>query len=158
MNQQTIDIQTYLITHQQLKAAIEGLTEAQLKWKETPEKWSITEVLSHLADHSIVVSFRIREIISGSSVGLPAFNQDPWVSSAKANEGSVSDILDIFHALLIYNSLLFQRLSAQDLEKTGVNFKGQTLKLTDVVQSFIAHVGAHLAQIDRIKFASGVSL
>ena len=86
-----------------------------------PDKWSVTEVLSHLTDHNIVVSFRIREIISGSTVQLPALGkmlgQDAWVSSAKANEGEAFEILDAFQALLTYNSLLLRRLSPQDGRK-----------------------------------------
>jgi hypothetical protein len=147
------DLSTYLHTHQQLQEAIQGLSEAQLIWKPASDKWSVTEVLSHLADHNIVVSFRIRAIISNASAQLPAFDQDPWVSSAKANEGLASDILVLFHSLLVYNHALFGRLSPDDWDKTGVNFKGQTLSLKDVVHSFIAHVQVHLAQIARIKNA-----
>ncbi|CAN7711983.1 DinB family protein [Paenibacillus sp. LjRoot56] len=147
------DLSAYLHTHQQLQEAIQGLSEGQLVWKPALDKWSVTEVLSHLADHNIVVSFRIRAIISGSSAILPAFDQDPWVSSAKANEGLASDILVLFQSLLVYNHELFGRLSPDDWEKTGVNFKGQTLTLKDVVNSFIAHVQVHLAQIARIKNA-----
>ncbi|NOV02885.1 DinB family protein [Paenibacillus planticolens] len=147
------DFQSYLQTHDQLHAAIQGLNAEQLTWKASPVQWSVTEVLSHLADHNIVVSFRIRQILAGSAVQLPAFEQDSWVSGSYANEGSASDILTVFQALLVYNHLLFQRLSAEDWVKTGVNFKGQTLQLTDVVQSFVAHVQVHLAQIARIKNA-----
>ncbi|MBP1964682.1 DinB family protein [Paenibacillus aceris] len=147
------DLQSYLQTHDQLQTAIQGLNAEQLSWKSSPDQWSVTEVLSHLADHNIVVSFRIRQILAGSAVQLPAFDQDPWVSGAKANEGSANDILAVFQALLLYNHLLFQRLSAEDWVKTGINFKGQILSLTDVVQSFVAHVQVHLAQISRIKKA-----
>ncbi|OCT12379.1 hypothetical protein A8709_31620 [Paenibacillus pectinilyticus] len=147
------DLSAYLYTHQQLQEAIQGLNDGQLSWKPASDKWSVTEVLSHLADHNIVVSFRIRAIISGASAQLPAFDQDPWVSSAKANEGLASDILVLFHSLLVYNHALFERLSAEDWDKTGVNFKGQTLTLRDVVQSFVAHVQNHLGQIARIKQA-----
>ncbi|OAS15226.1 DinB family protein [Paenibacillus oryzisoli] len=147
------DLSLYLHTHQQLQEAIQGLSEGQLVWKPASDQWSVTEVLSHLADHNIVVSFRIRAIISGASAILPAFDQDPWVSSTKANEGLASDILVLFQSLLVYNHELFGRLSPEDWEKTGVNFKGQTLTLKDVVHSFIAHVQHHLGQIARIKRA-----
>lgn len=150
MSQTIPDLQAYLHTHGQLQEAIQGLSEEQLTWKASQDKWSVTEVLSHLADHNIVVSFRIRAIISGATAQLPAFDQDPWVNSAKANQGSSSDILAIFQALLVYNHLLFQRLDVTDWEKTGVNFKGQVLTLRDVVQSFVAHVQHHLGQIARI--------
>jgi uncharacterized damage-inducible protein DinB len=146
-----VDTDIYLHTYEQLQQAIDGLTDEQLKWKADEKRWSVTEVLAHLADHNIVVSFRLREILSGSESRLPAFNQDAWVAGEKANEGNASDVLDIFRNLLIYNSLLFRRLTAEDWSKTGVNFKGETVTPATIVHAFIAHVQGHLGQIDRIK-------
>ncbi|MGE6228413.1 DinB family protein [Paenibacillus chitinolyticus] len=146
-----VDIQLYLSVYDQLKLAVDGLDEEQLKRKEAPGKWSITEVLAHLADHNIVVSFRIREILAGSDKILPGFAQDPWVEGQRANESSVSELLDAYAALLQYNAVLFRRLTEADWEKTGVNFKGETVTLASVVNAFTAHVQTHLAQIERIK-------
>ncbi|MBY0012205.1 DinB family protein [Paenibacillus typhae] len=144
-------LKDYLNTHQQLVQATDGLTEEQLKWKAGPGIWSVTEVLAHLADHSIVVSFRIRDILAGTTAQLPAFNQDAWVSGQYANDGSAADNLELFRSLLHYNSLLLSRLSAGDWELSGINFKGDTVKISDIVRGFIAHVQNHLAQIERIK-------
>ncbi|MFC5703021.1 DinB family protein [Cohnella faecalis] len=153
-----VDIEAYLHTHEQLLDAIRGLNDEQLKWKAAPDKWSITEVLAHLADHNIVVSFRIREILSGSDVRLPAFRQDPWVEGQKANEGTAAEFLASFHALLVFNSLLFRRLGKENWKKTGVNFKDETVNLPIIIRAFIAHVQTHLSQIARIKQGSGESL
>lgn len=120
-----VQISNFLSTHNQLVHATAGLSEEQLKWKAAPTSWSITEVLAHLADHSIVVSFRIRDILAATTAQLPVFNQDTWVSGQYANSGSASDSLELFRSLLYYNSLLFERLSAEDWEKSGVNFKGE---------------------------------
>lgn len=144
-------ISVYLDTHQQLLQAIAGLTEEELRWKADPASWSVTEVLAHLADHSIVVSFRIRDILAGTTAQLPAFNQDAWVSGQYANSGNAADSLELFRSLLHYNSLLLYRLDAADWEKSGINFKGETVKIADIVGSFTAHVQTHLAQIGRIK-------
>ncbi|MEJ8545090.1 DinB family protein [Brevibacillus borstelensis] len=153
MSRTAIDTQQYLNLYDQLTQAVDGLTEEALAWKESPEKWSITEVLSHLTDHNLVVSFRIREILSGSTAQLPRFSQDAWVSETKANAGTVTDILTVYQALLAYNSELFRRLSAEDWQKSGIQFNGKAVRLADVVEAFINHVQVHLAQIDRIKQA-----
>lgn len=147
----SVQISDYLYTHQQLVQAIEGLSEEQLKWKAGPDSWSVTEVLAHLADHSIVVSFRIRDILAGTQVQLPVFNQDAWVSGQYAGSGNPVDSLELFRSLLHYNGLLFERLNAGDWEKSGINFKGETVKVANIVRTFTAHVQTHLAQIDRIK-------
>ncbi|MFF2091072.1 DinB family protein [Paenibacillus sp. NPDC058174] len=153
MSNQPVDVQSYLNTHDQLQEAIAGLDEAQLKWKETPEKWSVTEVLTHLADHNIVVSFRIRDILADTKATLPAFNQDLWVSGQFGNQGAASDVLALFKALLVYNSLLFGRLSEADWQKTGINFKGDTVSIAAAVEGFTNHVQRHIGQIGRIKEA-----
>ncbi|TVX96441.1 DinB family protein [Cohnella terricola] len=150
MSQSPISIDSYLRTYDRLQKAIEGLTDAQLVWKPSEKQWSVTEVLTHLTDHNIVVSFRIREVLAGSEVRLPAFNQDFWVEGQRANAGRTSDILAAFQGLLLYNSLLFQRLTEADWNKTGVNFKGHTVTVAAIAQSFIDHVGHHIGQIERI--------
>ena len=148
------EIEAYLQTYDELKEAVNGLNEEQLRWKPAPDKWSITEVLTHIADHLIVVSFRIREILSGSEVRLPAFRQDAWIAGQLANEGSASDALDTFRALTAYNALLLRRLPDNDWDKSGVNVKGETVTLLSVVRGFVAHARNHLGQIDRVKQAA----
>jgi len=149
-----VDLEAFLNTHGQLVNAVQGLSEEQLKWKPAPTAWSVQEVVSHLVDHSFVISFRIRDILAGTTVQLPAFAQDAWVSGQHSNRGNLSDILDVFHAILEYNSLLIERLSDDELEKTGVNFKGETVSVKTIIQGFTRHVQGHLGQIERTKQAA----
>ncbi|MWV44522.1 DUF664 domain-containing protein [Paenibacillus sp. HJL G12] len=151
-----IDLEDFLNTHGQLLAAVEELSEEQLTWKPSPQVWSVQEVVSHLVDHSFVISFRIRDILAGTSAQLPAFNQDAWVSGQYSNRGRISDILDAFHGILEYNSLLVGRLSDEELEKTGINFKGETVSVKAIIQGFTRHVHGHLGQIERIKQAQAL--
>ncbi|MCG7409260.1 DinB family protein [Paenibacillus sp. ACRRX] len=154
MSQLAFDMESYLSTYGKLKQAIEGLTDEELTWKAAPHQWSVTEVLAHLVDHSVIVSFRIREILSGSDVRLPFFSQDPWVAGQKANDGAAADALQVFKALLEYHSLLLQRLTPDDWSKTGINWKDESISLATVIQAFITHVETHLAQIARIKLGN----
>lgn len=151
-----VNIEAFLNTHGQLLAAVDGLNEEQVKWKQAPEVWSVQEVLSHLVDHSIVISFRIRDILAGTRAQLPAFNQDAWVSGQYSNNGDSSSILEIFQSLLHYNGVLFHRLTDADFAKTGTNFKGQTVSVADIIGGFTRHVQNHLDQIERIKHAAAL--
>ncbi|OMF19754.1 hypothetical protein BK133_29650 [Paenibacillus sp. FSL H8-0548] len=158
MSQSTVDVQAYLQAYDQIEQEIEEWSDDLLKWKAAPESWSVTEVLTHLVDHSIIVSFRIREILAGSEVRLPVFNQDAWVSGQRANEGSTKDILLAARAIVSYNSLLFNRLTEEDWSKSGINFKGEAVTIAAIVPAFVAHVKHHLAQIHRIKQAQADSV
>ncbi|GIO84919.1 hypothetical protein J25TS5_18510 [Paenibacillus faecis] len=147
-------IETFVNTRQRLLDAIEGLSAEQLQWKQAPKVWSVQEVLAHLVDHSIITSFRLRDILAGTEARLPVFNQDAWVSGQYANEGAVSDILETFTALLHYNAQLLRRLQRADFDKTAVNAKGEIVSVADIIRGFIRHVENHLGQIERIKQAA----
>lgn len=151
MSQSPVSIENYLCTYDHLQEAIAGLNDEQLLSKASERSWSVTEVLTHLTDHNLVVSFRLREALAGSEAALPAFSQDEWVAGQRASEARAADVLEAFRALLLYNSLLFRRLSPEDWNKAGVNFKGQTVTVAGIAQAFIDHVHHHLKQVERIK-------
>lgn len=157
MSRLTENVNAYLNAYYEIEQVMKELTEEQLRWKAAPGSWSVTEVLTHLVDHSIVVSFRIRELLSGSETRLPAFNQDAWVSGQRGNEGDVQDILLAARAFVSYNSLLFKRLPESEWERTAINFKGESVSLSIIITSFVAHVNGHLGQIRRIMAAESAA-
>src|SRR3954466_651054 len=67
-------------TAPRLKKAIQGLTPLQLKWRPEPVKWSIAEVIAHLADVEIVASWRLRSVIAENGITIQPFDQDAWAS------------------------------------------------------------------------------
>ena len=50
-------------TAAKLKKLILGLAPNELKWKPEPGKWSIAEIIAHLADVEIVASWRMRSVL-----------------------------------------------------------------------------------------------
>ena len=46
-----------------LKKLTARLTPTQLKWHPEPTKWSIAEIIAHLADVEIVASWRMRSVM-----------------------------------------------------------------------------------------------
>ncbi|WP_152401431.1 DinB family protein [Paenibacillus cellulositrophicus] len=143
-------IQDYLATAELIQRSIAGLTTDQLEWKPAPDKWSVKEVVAHLVDSSLVHSVRIRKIIAESEQPLLLYNQDKWVSSARSNQSSLSDILTAFDALLTYNKLFYERLSDADWSKSGPN-QDQTVSVSELFEGFIRHVHTHIAQIERVR-------
>src|SRR3989475_4891953 len=50
-------------TAKKLERIIKGVPTAKLRKRPAPDKWSVNEILAHLADTEIVVGFRIRLIL-----------------------------------------------------------------------------------------------
>ncbi|GBF78432.1 DinB family protein [Paenibacillus sp. 598K] len=146
-------IAAYVDVYREIEHELDGATADQLAWKAAPGSWSVTEVLAHLVDHSLVVSFRLREILSGSSVRLPAFDQDAWVAGQRANDYSAGELLVAAHALVAFNAALLARLTDEEWQRSGINAVGATVTIADAISAFVRHVDTHLAQIRRIKQA-----
>ncbi|WNR43088.1 DinB family protein [Paenibacillus roseipurpureus] len=143
-----VQIDLYRATSELIKQRLVGLSEEQLAWKQAPEKWSVKEVVSHLVDASFVHSVRIRSIVAENSQAFLLYEQDAWVSSTKANQSDLKDILAAFDAVLAYNALFYERLTDDQWERKGLN-QGKELTISDLFQGFIRHVQVHLAQIQR---------
>jgi hypothetical protein len=60
------------------RRSIAGLTPAQLRAPESAGKWSIAQVLRHLADSDVVWGWRMRLILSQDRPVITGFDQDLW--------------------------------------------------------------------------------
>src|SRR5262245_44327286 len=70
-------------TAQKLARFIKGATPAKLKKRPAPEKWSVAEIIAHLADAEMAVGWRLRSILGAPGTSIQAYDQDAW-----ANEGN----------------------------------------------------------------------
>src|SRR5438445_13814169 len=62
-----------------LRKAIAGLSPAQLDRPEGPGKWSIAQVIRHLADSEVVCGWRLRLVLSQDRPAVTGYDQDQWV-------------------------------------------------------------------------------
>ncbi len=61
-----------------IEGLVTGVAKERLDRKPSPDKWSVTEILAHLADVEIVQGFRIRLILGSSGTAIQGFDQDVW--------------------------------------------------------------------------------
>ena len=64
-----------------LAALTRRLSPRQLKQRPAPGKWSIAEILAHLADAELVIGFRMRRILASNGTAIMAFDQDAWAET-----------------------------------------------------------------------------
>jgi hypothetical protein len=60
----TAAIESYLAGPAELRAAVAGLSPEQLRARPIPGKWSVLEVLCHLADTDANIAYRIKRTLS----------------------------------------------------------------------------------------------
>ena len=63
-------------TAKKLASLIKGVPAAKLRKRPAPEKWSVAEIVAHLADTEIAGGWRMRLILGAPGTRVSAFDQD----------------------------------------------------------------------------------
>src|SRR5687767_11482879 len=69
------------LTPSRIRALIAGVGAGELSHNPAPGKWSIAEILAHLADSELVVGFRLRLMFATNGAHLQAFDPDRWAET-----------------------------------------------------------------------------
>jgi uncharacterized damage-inducible protein DinB len=137
-------------TAKKLAAAIKGLNKRQLTKRPAPDKWSIGEILAHLADAEVAGSWRLRLILGKNSTPIEAFDQDVWAKTFNYQKRDPRQSLETFRALRENNLLLLKSVSKELWENYGMHSERGKETISHVVRMFAGHDVNHLRQIEAI--------
>src|SRR5262245_36839498 len=134
-----------------LAALVEGLSAEQLGHRPAPGKWSIREIIAHLADDELVGAYRIRLILSAPGTAIQAFDQDVWARTGRYSTRDVSDALALYRTLRVANLTLLQSLTAEEWDMFGVHAERGVESVRDIAMYFAGHDLNHFQQIESIR-------
>jgi hypothetical protein len=133
-----------------LDARLRGVPEQVLRRPEAPGKWSVTQVVQHLADSDLVFGFRARMILSEERPPLQGYDQDRWASLFRYSEASCQSALAQLGVLRDANLAILRRLGPAELEREGVHGERGPESLGHLMKLMAAHDLVHRRQIERI--------
>jgi hypothetical protein len=133
-----------------LKKLTAGLTPSQLTWRPEPTKWSIAEIIAHLADAEIVVSWRMRSIIGESGITIQPFDQDQWASAFKYRNRDAKRSLEFFRVLRENNLSMLKEIAPEVWDNYGMHLERGKESIAHLSRLFAGHDRNHLLQIERI--------
>jgi uncharacterized damage-inducible protein DinB len=131
--------------------AVAGLSKAQLHTAEKPGKWSIAQVLRHLADSDVVWGWRMRLILAQDRPPITGYDQDLWAERLDYAHADTAESLETFAVLRRDNLRLIERATPDDLKRVGVHSERGEESAEYLARLFAGHDLLHLAQIDRIR-------
>ena len=134
-------------TAKKLERMIKGATSAKLQKRPAPEKWSATEILAHLADAEIVVSWRLRSILGSPGTPIQAFDQDAWVAAGHYAKRDARKSLEQFRVLRDANLALYKNLTPQQWKHHGVHAERGEESVERIAQMMAGHDINHLEQV-----------
>ena len=132
----------------QLKAIVSSLTEEQINRAPAPGKWSIHEILCHLADCEMVFAFRIRQTLAEPHHVVQPFDQDIWAKPYAAYTTQAA--LATFTAVREWNVRLVRSLPSDALSKLVTHPERGTMTLQTVIDTMGGHDINHFKQIEGI--------
>ena len=136
-----------------LRRAVDGLTPQQLRQPERPGKWSIVQVLQHLADAEVVWAWRMRLILAQDRPVLTGYDQDQWADRLGYADADPAQALEEFTIVRRGNLRLLDRATPQDLHRVGVHAERGEESVEHLRRLFAGHDLLHLRQLDRIRAA-----
>ena len=108
-----------------------------------PEKWSISELLGHIADAERVFSFRAMTFARGDSNALPGFDENEYVRQANFDQASLDDLMLEFLALREGNVRMLARLNEDAWMRSGIS-NNNSITVRALAYIMAGHVRHHL--------------
>jgi hypothetical protein len=95
-------------------------SEREGNFRYAPDKWSVKEIVGHMADAERVFTYRAMRIARGDRTALASFEQDDYVRSGGFNERRLSDLAEEFAAVRGASLALFRSLNEAAWLRTGI--------------------------------------
>ena len=136
----------------QIAAAVLGLPEKTLRYKPSPDKWCILEILGHLADMEILYAYRIRQMLADKDPVIAPIDQDAWAKNLGYLESSPPELIALYGLNRHANVVLLRRLNAESLQKSARHPElDHRVTVADYVRLMAKHGPNHLEQIEWLK-------
>ena len=138
------------VSPRQVAKLVKGITKKRLSKRPAPGKWSVTEILAHLADVELVQGFRIRLILGLPGVAIQGFDQDVWAKySAYATHDPVLS-LEGYRVNRERTVRLLKSLPKQMWDSHGMHSERGRETVKRVSEMMAGHDINHLTQIRAI--------
>jgi DinB superfamily len=123
-----------------------GVPADVLTTRPEPAEWSAAEVLGHIWDAELVVSFRGRSILGQDEPSLMGYDQDAW---ALLPRPPFPVLVEAFEAVRAANLHLARSISAADWDRVGLHSERGRMSFRLLFEEIAGHDIAHLRQLEQ---------
>lgn len=135
-------------TPARIGALMAGRSAEALHWRPDPPRWSIAEIVAHLADAEVVFAYRVRMILSSPGTAIQAFDQNAWSQSQRAVDSDAFASLSLFAVIRRSMLQLLSGLSGEELDRYGLHAERGRESIRHLMKMYAGHDRNHLAQIE----------
>jgi uncharacterized damage-inducible protein DinB len=133
-----------------LAELLASASDERLRMRPASGKWSVGEILAHLAEDEISTAWRYRQMVEHNGVSLAGFDQDLWARLGDYGTRSPQESLELFRLLRRANLQFLRQLAPEQWECFGVHAERGRITVSDLASHMAGHDANHAEQIRRI--------
>lgn len=134
-----------------IAVAITGAAGAELDYSPAPEKWSIRQILCHLADGEIAGADRFRRVIAEDNPTIIAYDQEAWARNLDYHRRKISQALETFRRTRGENYELLKSLPPEAWDRSGTHSQQGRVTLLDLLRTYAEHAEGHARQLREVR-------
>lgn len=116
-----------------------------------PGKWSVRQIVAHLADAEMVGAHRFRQVIAEDNPTLIAYNQDAWTANLDYARRKPKQSLETFRRIRGENYELLKGLPEAAFERAGNHTENGRMTLLQLLEGYAGHAESHARQLQAIR-------
>jgi len=145
-------IEKYKDGHRVVTDALKGLKDRDLDVR-LPGKWSIREIVHHLADSEMVAAVRLRRLVAEDRPGIRATDVGGYVRRLFYDRPTQNS-LELFRVVRASTTEILERMTDADWAREGVHSETGRFTAEKWLEVFSQHADTHAEQIKRTRTAA----
>ena len=137
-------------TSRKIERLVARASASKLRKQPAPGKWSVSEILAHLADTEIVFGYRLRAILGEPGSPIQGFDQDKWARAMSYGKSDARKSLERFNSFRKANLDLLKSLSPAQWKYHGMHSERGEESIETIAKLCAGHDINHLRQIEKI--------
>jgi hypothetical protein len=127
-------------------ALLRGVPEERGGFRYAPGKWSLREVIGHLADSERVFYYRALRFARADETPLPGFDEDLFVEHAAHDRRALGELVREWELVRRSGVLLFRHLEPEAWVRRGTA-NGSPISVRGLGFAVVGHARVHLATV-----------
>ncbi len=140
-----------------VRQVIRGLTAEQVRARPVPGKWSMLEVVCHLADSDQAWAHRIKRVIAEEKPLLIGYDETQFATSLGYHDREILDELEFSDKTRRQLAHIVRGLKPDSLAREGIHSQYGRMNLQQMLQIEIDHVDHHLTFLIEKRKALGLA-
>jgi hypothetical protein len=136
-----------------LATALTGAAGPELDFTPAEGKWSVRQIVAHLADSEMVAAYRFRGIIAEDNPVLMAYDQEAWARNLNYGRRKTSEATETFRRIRSESHDLLKELPPEAYQRRGNHSERGPVTLLEMVEMMAAHLEKHARQIQGVRAA-----